>query len=390
MNKIILKRKEEKRILSGHPWIFSNEIESVETEQPYDLYYLFSSRNDFLGVGVYNSHSLIAFRMLSYKPIEDIRTFLYDKLHIAYSLRKQIFQNQNSFRLVFGESDFLPGVIIDKYNDTFVLQFNSRGMEHFALIIAEILINNFGAKNVFTKNDAGFRTLENAEIGDRIFFGEMGKECIEIDGIHYNIDFSHAQKTGFYFDQQINRTYASQFCRDKKVADIYCNAGGFGMQALKQGAQTVTFVDSSAFACAEVEENLQLNKFETLRCEIINQDAFEWFQKSIAENVKYDIVMVDPPSFTKNKKGVFSALRAYEKLHRYALSCLNDESWLITSSCSFHINKQDFIETVSSAAAKVKRKIQLIHSASAAPDHPILPQLPETDYLKFLVFRVTN
>ena len=386
--KIILKKNEERRIKSGHLWIFSNEIEKLEGQaENGDIVEIFDSKQSFLGTGFYNKNSLIAVRLLSNNRIEDFNSFFKEKIWNAFQLRKTFYPNLNSFRLVFSESDFLPGLIIDKYNNTFVLQVYSFGMQRNILSIVNILKEDFGAENIFSKNESYFRKLEGLSETDEIYLGEMKSELISDGSIDFKIDFERGHKTGFYFDQRDNRFFIEKIIEGKTVIDAFCNAGGFGLHAAKAGAASVKFIDSSSTEIENVKNNFEKNNLNS-KSEFIVSDVFDYFENLIFAKNKFDVVMIDPPAFAKSKKQLPTAKKGYEKLNKLALQLTNENGFLVTSSCSHHVNKEDFIQIINDAARKADKKIQLIHFNGASLDHPELPAMIETSYLKFCVFTV--
>jgi len=390
LKKIFLKKNEEHRITSGHLWVFSNEIEKMEEDpQSGDTVEVFDVKNNLLGTGFFNKNSLIAVRMLSSKIISDMESFLREKMKSAYDLRKTFYPNREAFRMVFSESDFLPGLVIDKYNSTFVFQVYSAGMEKNLELITKLLKEDFSAENIFTKHEPYFRKLEGLPEENSILFGNADDEIIHDGSISYEINFSHGQKTGFYFDQSDNRFFIEKISSGKTVLDAFCNSGGFGLHALKAGASEVMFVDSSAIEIDKVKKNLELNKLSG-KAEFVIADVFDFFEREVASHKKYDLVCVDPPAFAKNKKTLKTAEKGYEKLNRLAMQSLNSGGFLATSSCSFHLKRADFLAVIVRAALKAKRTIQLIHFNEASLDHPKLPAMEETSYLKFAVFKITG
>jgi len=386
--KIFLKKNEERRIKNGHLWIFSNEIKTAEGEaQNGDIIEAYDSSNKLLGHGFYNRYSLISVRLLAPYFSDSIEIYIRTALLKAYSYRQLVYPSRNSFRLAFSESDSLPGLIIDKYNDTYVMQVYSAGMQKNIEHIIRVLVEEFKAKNIFTKNESYFRKLEGLEEKDEVYLGERAEEIIDDGSIKYKIDPVTSQKTGFYFDQCDNRNYIEQFIYGKNVLDAFCNSGGFGFHAMKAGAGQVTFVDSSETEIKNAKQNYELNSFDRNH-EFVTGDVFEYFKKCIFENTKYEVVILDPPAFAKSKKSLPTALKGYVKLNRLALQCTSENGFLITSSCSHHVSKENFISTVNAASLKSDRMLQLIHFAGASLDHPVLPAMEETSYLKFAVFRV--
>ncbi|NWF88566.1 MAG: class I SAM-dependent rRNA methyltransferase [Ignavibacteriaceae bacterium] len=390
MDTAFLKKHEDKRIRKGHLWIFSNEIFRIEgLPQNGSLIKIHDADNRFLGTGFYNKNSLIAIRFISNSEIEDLKDLFYKRILDAYNLRKKIYPSRESFRMVFAESDFLPGLIIDKYNDSFVLQINSFGMQNNIHLIIEILESHFKAKNIFSLNDFYLRKLEGLPEDNQVYLGQLGTEIIDDGSAMYKVDFSKSQKTGFYFDQSDNRFFIERLVFDKTVADVFCNSGGFGLHAIKANAKSVDFIDSSEREIENVKLNCSLNSIVG-KTNFYVDDAFDFMEKSYVAQKKYDVVMIDPPAFAKNKKSLITAKKGYEKLNRLALSIINEGGFLVSSSCSHHIKKEDFLETISQAAMKTGKSLQLIHFSGASLDHPKLLAMDETEYLKFTVFKVNN
>ena len=387
-DRIQLKKNEERRIKTGHLWIFSNEIASGEGDpQNGDIVEVYDSRNNFLGSGFYNKNSLIAVRLISPRKVEDLKALFRSRLKAAYELRKSLYPNRDSFRMVFSESDFLPGLIIDKYNNTFVMQIYSIGIEKNAALLTDILKNDFPAENIFTKNEEYFRKLEGIPVENTIYLGEMKGEMISDGSLQYEINFEKGHKTGFYFDQSDNRFFIERLSAGKKVLDGFCNSGGFGLHAAKAGAAEVTFVDSSSNETGSAENNFKLNGLSA-GSRFITSDMFDYLEKCISEKNTFDVVMIDPPAFAKNRKSVPVAKKGYERLNKLALQVVNKNGFLVTSSCSHHISENEFIQIVNQAAVKSGRQIQQIYFNGASSDHPRLPSMPETSYLKFAVFTV--
>jgi 23S rRNA (cytosine1962-C5)-methyltransferase len=386
MTKIFLKRNEEHRLRSGHLWIFSNEIGTAEGHPSNgDLVSVFDSKDNYLGDAFYNRNSLIAGRMLG-KEITDLKSFFKERITKAYSLRKLFYPGRESFRLVFSEGDFLPGLIIDKYNNTFVLQVYSFGMQKNITLFAEILKEELNAVNIYTKNENYFRRLEGLPEEDEVLLGDIPGEIIDDGKVKYKIDFKTGHKTGFYFDQGDNRLFIEKITKDKIVLDAFCNSGGFGLHAINSGASKVTFVDSSSEEIDNVKTNYELNGYKQ-PAEYMVSDVFDYLEKCLAEKKAFDVVMIDPPAFAKNKKSLPQAKKGYERLNRLALSVTAPGGYLVTSSCSFHLSKEEFIEIINTAASKNREQVQLIHYNAASLDHPELPGMKETSYLKFAVLK---
>jgi len=388
LTKVLLKKNEERRIKQGHLWIFSNEIAKVEGEiSNGGLVYVFDSKNNFIGSGFYNGNSLIAVRIISNEESVDLEKLFRHRLNTAYEFRNRIYPDRKSFRLVFSESDFLPGLIIDKYNDSFVLQVYSVGMEKNIELITRILYEDFSAKNIFTKGDEYFRKIEGLPEENKIYHGKMNEEIISDGKVKYKINFATGHKTGFYFDQCDNREFFGKFCENKSVLDCFCNSGGFGLHAAYNKAKEIVFVDSSSEEIKNAQENFSFNGFKG-ETEFIQSDVFDYLEKCNSQKKTFDIINLDPPAFAKNKKTLATAIKGYEKLNRFALSLLKDDGLLFTSSCSHHLKEEMFLDAINTAALKTGKKIQLFHFNNASLDHPFLPAMEETVYLKFAAVRV--
>lgn len=388
MAKVFLKKNEDRRIRMGHYWVFSNEIGKIDgNPETGDIIELRDTSGERMGSGFYNKNSLITLRLLHKSYEGDFGAYAKKMIIQAYELRKALYPNRNSYRLVFSESDYLPGLIIDKYNVTYVLQVYCFGMQSNLKDVVKVLQEELGAKNIFTRNEKYFRKLEGLPETDEILLGEIGTETINDGKIKYRIEFADSQKTGFYFDQADNREFAERLVNEKTVLDAFCNSGGFGLHAAKAGASFVTFMDSTDSEIKNVRDNIKLNEIAA-ETEFVVSDIFVYLEKCIAANRKYDVVMIDPPAFAKSRKSIPTALKGYAKLNKFAIECVSPNGFLVTSSCSHHISSEDFLSSVNTAAFKAERQIQLVYFNSAALDHPKLPSMEETSYLKFAVFRV--
>jgi 23S rRNA (cytosine1962-C5)-methyltransferase len=384
---IFLKKNESRRIRNGHQWVFSNEIAKTEGSPESGVLAELYDQKEYLGTGFYNKNSLISLRLLNNTYDGDLGIYIRDSILKANELRKTFYPNRESYRMVFSESDFLPGLIIDKYNNTFVMQVYCYGMNENIQLVVDVLKDDLAAETIFTRNDPYFRKLEGLPEDDTVYLGEAAPETIDDGTLKYKIDFASSQKTGFYFDQCDNREFIEKITADKTVLDAFCNSGGFGMHAAKAGAGFVTFLDSSTGELENAEKNFALNEL-TSETDFIVMDVFDYFTKSIDAGRTFDIVMVDPPAFAKSRKSIPTALKGYAKLNKMAASCVGVNGYLVTSSCSHHISQEDFLEAVISGASKANRKLQQLHFNGASLDHPSIPGMNETTYLKFAVFKV--
>jgi 23S rRNA (cytosine1962-C5)-methyltransferase len=383
---IVLKKNEEHRITAGHQWVFSNEIASLRgTPEVGDIVELLRHDEKFLGLGCYHPHSLITFRLLTVEQ-EDIGFgFFEHKIHQALALRKKLYPDAETFRLVHGESDFLPGLIIDKYNEFISLQILSAGMDKRTDLICDVLETTFHPKAIVARNDVAIRTLEELPLEKKVLRGNPGITIIDDNSVKFEVDVLQGQKTGFFLDQRENRNSIHRYATGAAVLDCFCNEGGFALHAASAKAISVQGLDISETAIAKAKVNARLNS-ASVEFEI--GDVADMLKLLNEKNKKFDMVILDPPSFTKSKKNIPSALRGYKDINAAALRLIQPGGFLVSASCSHHITEDGFISTIEQAAVKAKRHIQLLEFAGAAPDHPIIPAMPETKYLKFAIFAV--
>jgi 23S rRNA (cytosine1962-C5)-methyltransferase len=383
---IRLKSKEDIRIQSGHLWVFSNEISKIEGEPAAgDVVQVLSAKNSSMGFGFYNPKTLIAVRIISREFVEPEKTFFTARIQSALSLRTTLF-NIPFYRLVYGESDFLPGLIIDRFGDLFTVQILSVGMEKRKDFIHDSIKELFSPAAIYERNDSQTRELEGLPQSKSIILGKEQTADYDEDGVVFRINPFSGQKTGFYFDQRLNRIFSRAFAKDSKVLDLFSNEGGFALNMAHAGAGSVVAVDSSESAIGNLKVNASLNRLENVNA--VAADVHQYLQQALSANEMFDAVVCDPPSFTRSRKSVTTAKIGYKQLHRSIFSVLKPGGILLTASCSHHIFRETFEDAVSDAALKSGRTLQLLHRAGASPDHPILPSMPETEYLKFNVYRV--
>jgi len=384
---IRLKPKEDLRIRSGHPWVFSNEIGTISgTPAAGDVVPVLSSGGALLGIGLYNPHSLIAARLLS--PYEETvdTTFFRKRLQRALELRTTLYPGSTVYRLVHGESDALPGLIVDRFNDLLVVQTHSSGMDLRLQQICDVLEDLLHPSGIIERNESPLRELEHLPVRKGTLRGSPGSTVIEEHGLAYEVDPLEGQKTGFFLDQRENRYLVRRYCHGARVLDCFCNDGGFALNAAAAGAASVLGVDSSTDAVARATANAARNNLQQVR--FLESDVFEALSSLGERGEKFGTIILDPPSFTRSKKNVQTARRGYRELHAGALKVLEKGGFLATASCSHHILPEVFLEEVVQTGKKMGKTLQLLEWRGAAPDHPTLPQVPETRYLKFGVFRV--
>lgn len=384
---IILRNKEEGRVVAGHPWVFSNEIKETRgTPVIGDVVELIAASGVSLGIGLYNPHSLIAFRLLAPTVVEIDHAFFRDRLEAALALRERLYPEASTYRLVHGEGDFLSGLVIDRFNEQFAVQTFSYGMDQRLPVICEVLREMFQPSCIIARDESPLRSLENLPLRRTVLYGEPSATVIAEGGVNYAVDLREGQKTGFFLDQRENRSALVRFCAGKRVLDGFCNDGGFSLTAARAGATSVLGIDISADAVSRARANAALNGLGQVTFK--EQEMFDALKMLAASGEKFDVVILDPPSFTKSKKNVQTARKGYRDLHAAVFPLLPPDSVLLTASCSHHILPEVFLEIVDDSARKAGRRVQLLEWRGAAPDHPTLPAVPETRYLKAGFFRV--
>ncbi|MCC6397979.1 MAG: class I SAM-dependent rRNA methyltransferase [Bacteroidetes bacterium] len=384
---IILRKNEDLRIRAGHVWVFSNEIrETHGSPAAGDIVEVRNVGGKPLGLGFYHPHSLIAVRLLS-RTIEEIDdTFFRTRIANAAALRARLFPGNPVYRLVHGEADFLPGLVVDRFGEYLVVQTFACGMDLRLPLLCDILEEMFHPAGILERNESPSRVLEGLPLRSGILRGSAGTTIYEEDGLSFSIDLVSGQKTGFFLDQRLNRPLIRGFAPGSRVLDCFCNDGGFALHAARGGASSVLGIDSSGEAIARARINARNNGL--LNTTFVENDVFAALGESAGRGDTFDVVVLDPPSFTKSRKTVPAAKKGYKELHHLAYRVLPPGGILLTASCSHHILPETFLSVIQETAVKDNREIQLLHWRGASPDHPTLPGVPETGYLKFGVFRV--
>jgi 23S rRNA (cytosine1962-C5)-methyltransferase len=393
MHSLYLKPKEHRRLLSGHLWVFSNELREI----PHDIaagetVKLFAHDGRYLGTGFFNPQSLISFRLLTRQDEQPDHDFFRKRILQAQKLREKLYPagETNAWRLVHGESDGLPGLVVDRFSHAFVLQAFSAGMDRHLPLISEVLRELFNPSVMVIRNESPLRELEGLPLYKEIVLGNPNetRQIIEDAGIRYEIDLYEGQKTGFFLDQRENRRIVRKYAAQADVLDVFTNDGGFALNAMHAGARSTTMVDVSQEALQRAEQNARMNHLDNFS--LVASDAFSALGNLQREKRSFDLVILDPPSFTKSRKNLPTALKAYTKLNRMGLQLVRDEGFLATASCSHHVSEDDFLHAVHQAGLLAGRHLRLIYRNSQPPDHPVLLSMPETRYLKFSCFYVTS
>jgi 23S rRNA (cytosine1962-C5)-methyltransferase len=385
---IRLRPREGRRVRAGAPWAFSNEIVmdgGAKKLTPGAEVMLADDKGTPLGAGYFNPKSLIAVRLLGPPGTDLGRDFLATKLRHAVTLRQRLF-HAPFYRLVHAEGDALPGLVIDRFGDTCVAQVTTAGMERMTDDMLAALDAVVAPKSVFLRNDTPARSFEGLDAFARAAKGQTpSRLVVEENGIGYLADVATGQKSGWYYDQRDNRAFMAKLAKGARVLDAYCYTGGFGLLAAAMGAAHVTGIDSSEPALKLAAESAEANGV-TERCTFIKGDVFAVFERLAEKGERFDIVIADPPPFAPSRKDVEAGARAYRKLARFAASSVAPGGFLMLASCSHNMPPDRFSAECAAGIARAGRTAALIRQAGGGPDHPAHPMLPETAYLKALVY----
>jgi 23S rRNA (cytosine1962-C5)-methyltransferase len=390
---VLLKPGEADRIVAGHPWIYHGSVMRLtHPAEDGDVVQVKDHRQRFLGVGFYNSKSKIRVRMLSPDRVEIDKSFFADRIRAALEIRQRHLPGASSFRVVNAESDFLSGLVVDKYEDVLVVQTSSLGMDQRKALILEVLQEMFAPRAVVERNELASRKFEGLPDANGTLSGQLdGPVKIRLNGLEFEVDVFGGHKTGLYLDQQVNYERVAQLAKGRQVLDCFSFVGGFGLHSARSGAAHVHLLDQSADAIASAARFAAANgvaergSFETV-------NVFDWLKSQTAvkphEKVvpRWDMIILDPPSFTRNRASVPDALRGYKEIHLRSLKLLKTGGTLVTFCCSHHVDAGLFQDTVLSAAFDTRRILRRIATYSQSPDHPIIPMIPETEYLKGFAF----
>lgn len=392
----VLKKGEGRALKSGGPWVYDNEIASIMGNfENGDIVIVRDFDGYPLGRGFINTNSKIRIRVMTRNENQEIdREFLKMRVRDAWEYRKKTV-DISSCRVIFGEADFLPGMVIDKFSDVLVVQSLALGIDKLKMIIIEELKSAMAEdgikiRGVYERSDAKVRLQEGME---RVkgFIGEPFDTKVQIveNGVKYIVDIEDGQKTGFFLDQKYNRLAIQRLCKDAKVLDCFTHTGSFALNAGIAGAKSVTGVDASQLAVDQATENAELNGLEK-RVKFICEDVFELLPKLEAEGEKYDVVILDPPAFTKSKNSIKNAVKGYREINLRGMKLVKDGGYLATCSCSHFMSYELFTQTIGQAARNVHKRLRQVEYRTQAADHPILWSADESYYLKFYIFQVID
>jgi len=390
MTKVYLNKKINPRIAQGHPWIYNNEVDRIAGPiEPGDIVEVYFFDGQLAGKGYINPHSQIIIRLLTRKREEIDVNFFFEKIKTAWGYRQQLGYTENC-RLVFGEADGLPALIIDKFNDYFVLQTLSLGIDIWKPAIVEALQKIFSPKGIYERNDVPVRELEGlTQIKDFLTEHFSTEIIIKENDLQFYVNIETGQKTGYFLDQQDNRRAIKEIVKGADVLGAFTYTGTFEIHAAHYGAKSVLGIDISEGAVAQAKKNAALNKLDHIvKFETMN--AFDVLKKWGKEGRKYDVVMLDPPAFTKSRNNIDKAVTGYKEINLRGMQMLRNGGFLVTSSCTNLVSPELFLETIQMAAWDAKKRIRQVTYQSQSSDHPIIWGMENTHYLKFLIVEVCD
>jgi 23S rRNA (cytosine1962-C5)-methyltransferase len=392
-----LKRNEDRRLHTGHLWIFSNEVDTQQTPltkfKAGELVRVLAHNDRALGLAYVNPQSLISARMLGTWKVPDV-AWLVTRIRAALSLRERLYPRPY-YRLVYGESDGLPGLVVDRYGSACVVQIGTAGMENLKPQIQEALIQVIRCESLLFKNDSSAREMEGLPNYVEAAKGQFdGLGQVMEDGLEFRAPLVEGQKTGWFFDQAANRRALTKYVRKgARVLDVFSYVGAWGVRAAHSGAAEVLCVDSSAAALELAASNAQrngVNEGNGGKLTTVKGDAFDVLEDLAKKRARFDIVVIDPPAFAKRKKDLPKALAAYKRLNQLAMRLMGDEGVLVSCSCSYHVTPEDLQDAIAKAARAADKHLQILEIGGQAPDHPVHPAIPETRYLKAYFCRVNE
>ncbi len=394
---VLLRPGEADRIVAGHPWVYHGSVSRLtQPAADGELVQVKDHRQRLVGVGFYNSKSKINVRVLAPDRIEVNQSFFEERIREALVLRQKHLPGATSFRVVNAESDFLSGLIVDKYEDVLAIQISALGMDQRKQHIVAALQSIFSPRAIFERSEVASRKFEGLAEANGVVAGELGGPIkVNLNGLQFEADIAGGHKTGLYLDQQLNYKLVGELAKDAQVLDCFSFLGGFGLHAARAGAAHVHFLDQSEAAIQAAQRNAAANGLAD-NCSFEAVNVFDWLKANTAvkphEKVvpRWDLIVLDPPSFTRNRASVPDALRGYKEIHLRALKLLKPGGTLATFCCSHHVNAELFQDTVLSAAYDARKILRRVAIYSQSPDHPIIPMIPETEYLKGFGFEMVR
>lgn len=393
MNKIILNKGKDKAAWQLHPWVFSGAISAaLGKPQNGDIVSVYNIEDEFIAYGIYNGNSRVAVRLLEWDPSQEItEEWWRNRVSKAVNNRLSLLHDgNNTVRLIFAEADFLPGLIADKYADFISVQIHSAGIEKVKDIIVDQLVQLLQPKGIYERSDLKSREYEGLPDTNGLLYGAVPPEFVDVieNGIHYQVNIVEGQKSGFYCDQRENRAITARYVKDKKVLDCFSYSGGFTLNALREGAKSITSVDSSGLAIETLKNNIKLNGFDSNKLTTVLSDVNKYLRELGEQGEKFDVIVLDPPKYAPTRSALEKASRAYKDLNRRGLMLLNSGGLLATFSCSGAMDIDTFKQVIAWAALDAGKEIQFIYQYCQPEDHPVRASFPESEYLKGLLVRV--
>jgi len=385
-----LKRGQERKILEGHLWVFSNQVGTPLRDcTPGEIVKITTRNERFLGIGYVNPHSLIACRILSSEDTEINTDFFVRGFLKAQKLRQKILPGESAVREVFSESDGLPGLILDRYNDILVISINTAGMDAMRGTVLDALNEVYKPAGIYDRSDSGIRKLEGLDKRSELASGEVPDDSfwVKFAGLNLPVDVRRGQKTGLFLDQRLNVEIIARFTKGASVLDAFSYVGAWGLQAAKNGAASVRFLDSSQWAVDQVTKAARRSRLGNI-CEAVKGDAFSLLKDDKRDKKKYDVIFLDPPSFIQSKSRFKEGFNRYFDINQRAISLLSPGGILVTCSCSHHMQEDTIKDMIRTVLRKNNRKGRILYAGRQSPDHPIHPVMPETEYLHCFALQI--
>ncbi len=389
MKTVELLPKKELRIIKGDPWAWKADIKTpLEGFEPGEIVRVIDSKGRFVGIGYINPESLITVRLLSYEDREIDYEFFEERIEEALRLRRELYPGEENFRLIFSEGDFLPGLVVDKFENLVVLQITTIGMEIRKDLIVKAIDKVLNPEVIIERSDSPVRKKEGLEPLKGLLKGKIeGEIVIKINGLNFAINPFEGQKTGFFLDQRENYLLLKYISRGKRVLDAFCNNGAFGIHAFKYGAEEVVFLDASEKALELVSKNLGLNGFSGNYI-FLRADALKFLKVMERNGEKFDLIILDPPAFMKGRSKLKEGMRGYKEINLRAMKMLANKGFLLTCSCSHLLSRENFLKVLEESAFDSGKIIKILEFRSQPKDHPYLLCLPESNYLKCALLQV--
>ncbi|MDX9873276.1 MAG: class I SAM-dependent rRNA methyltransferase [Spongiibacteraceae bacterium] len=380
----------ERRLKAGHLWIYSNEIDTSRSPlrefEPGAQVQVMNPAGKPLGIAYVNPHTLIAARLISRDHLLD-KSLLVHRLQVALSLRERLFDTPH-YRLVYGDADLLPGLVVDRYGDYLVVQLNTAGMERVRNAVIDALVQVLAPRGILFRNDSRVRAGEQLESSVEVVHGEVPAEIEVIEnGCRFHTSVQEGQKTGWFYDHRVARSRLPHYVAGRRVLDVFSYIGGWGIQAAVAGASEVVFVDASGPALERVGINAELNGVAD-RCNGVQGDATAVLRDLIARGERFDTIILDPPAFIPRRKDQKVGQQAYRRINELAMRLLSRDGLLVSASCSLHLTREQLVDLIRAAGRHVDRHVQILEQHGQGPDHPVHPAIPETAYLKSVFCRV--